>query len=178
MVEKNRIIFLDRDGVINELREDYVKNFSEFVLLPDVGKHLSKLSQNGFKLIIITNQSAIGRGFLSKENLEKIHRHLKNKLLEQSCVIDRIFYCPHIPEDNCTCRKPNTDLFERAVKEFHPVDMTNSWIIGDNHTDIQAAKKLELNSILVKSNSSIEGAVKQILTKYKQSKKSLKQNLK
>lgn len=63
-MEKNRIIFLDRDGVINELREDYVKNFSEFVLLPDVGKHLSKLSQNGFKLIIITNQSAIGRGFL------------------------------------------------------------------------------------------------------------------
>jgi len=160
----NKLIFLDRDGTLNIKKDDYVKNLSEFELFSDVGKYLSNLNEKGFKLILVTNQSAINRDLLSLEELEKIHNFLKTKLLEDNCRIDAIYFCPHRPDENCLCRKPKTLLLEKAIKEFSPVDLENCWIIGDSDTDIDAGKSIGINTFKVDTASSIREAVQKILS--------------
>ncbi len=160
---KNKIVFLDRDGTINELKTDYVKKLSEFIILPNVSKYLSKLTSAGFKLIIITNQSAVGRGLISLDELDKIHKFLTKKFFDEKCIINKIFFCPHVPNDLCPCRKPKTLLFEKALDELSPVDIENCWMIGDSESDILPAKKLQIKSILIKNNQSLEESVNKIL---------------
>ena len=159
----NKIIFFDRDGVLNKLRVDYVKHISEFEILPNVGKFLSQLTIAGFKLVVITNQSAIERNLLLLKELEKIHDTLKNNILKYGGKIDKIYFCPHKPETKCQCRKPNTELFEIALKEFTPVDLKNSWMIGDSKSDEEAAHKMNLNYFGIESNSTLENVIDHIL---------------
>ena len=160
---ETRIVFLDRDGIINKLRIDYVKNLAEFELLPNVGKQLAKLTKAGFKLVIITNQSAINRGLLSIEELNKIHDFLKTNLENDGCVIDSIHFCPHRPDENCDCRKPKTALLEQAMTEFQNIDLKHCWMIGDNASDILAAEKMGINYLKVESNGSLERYLDHIL---------------
>ena len=160
---KNKIVFLDRDGTINELKTDYVKKLSEFIILPNVGKYLSKLTLSGFKIVIVTNQSAVGRGLIPLDELDQIHKFLIERFSDDNCTINKIFFCPHTPTDFCSCRKPNTFLFEKAFKELSPIDIENCWMIGDSESDILAAKKLDIKSILIKSNQSLEEPINKIL---------------
>jgi len=162
-LSKNKIVFLDRDGTINELKTDYVKKLSEFVILPNAGKYISKLTLSGFKLVIVTNQSAVGRGLIPLDELNKIHKFLIERFSDDNCIIDKIFFCPHTPTDFCSCRKPNTSLFEKAFKELSPIDIENCWMIGDSKSDILAAKKLKIKSILIKSNQSLKEPINEIL---------------
>ena len=123
---KKKIIFLDRDGVINKNRDDYVKSPTEFEFVREIEKWLKILKNHDFKLIVITNQSMIGRGLASKTDLKKIHIKMQNHFLKQGFKIDRIYYCPHTPNDNCNCRKPKTKLLKKAINDFN-VDLKNSW---------------------------------------------------
>lgn len=164
MTESNKIIFLDRDGVVNVYRTDYVKNLSEFVIISDVGKNLAKLSKSGFKLIVITNQSAINRGLITKTELIKIHEFMIAELRKDGCVIDAIYFCPHKPEENCDCRKPKTSLFKKALSDFFPYDLKNSWVIGDSISDIKAASSLGIKGIKIDCNQSIRKEVDEILS--------------
>lgn len=159
---KVKVVFLDRDGVINFERKDYVKTPAEFQLIPDVIYYLKLLVAKGFKLIIVTNQSMIGRGLSTHENLHLIHQKMQNLFFESGFQVDGIYYCPHKPDDNCLCRKPEIGLFKNAMDEFY-IDMENSWVIGNSETDILAGKKIGCKTIKVPTNSNLKEALSKIL---------------
>jgi len=160
----SKAIFLDRDGVINKRIKKYVTSEEEFELIPNVGKWLKILAENGFKLIIVTNQSMIGRKLSTVSDLEKIHKKMRNEFLNVGFQIDKIYYCPHRPEENCFCRKPNSKLFEDAISEFS-IDVEKSWLIGDEDSDIEVGKKIGCKTIKVETNSELRGAVSKIIGK-------------
>ena len=149
-----KAIFLDRDGVINEERKDYVKNLDEFIILKGVSKAIKLLKEKNFLVIIITNQSAINRKLLTNNGLDEIHNHLQDVLKNDDTICDAIYYCPHKPEENCKCRKPKPGLLLRAAEE-HSIDMKNSFLIGDSMTDIEAADMAGCKGILLKENESL-----------------------
>ncbi len=142
------VVFLDRDGVINEDRPDYIKCWDEFNFLPGVADAISQLNNKGYAVVIVTNQSAIGQKIMSEETLEGIHKRMYDTLLRQGAVISKIYYCPHTSSENCTCRKPQNGLIRKAFDEL-PLDMENGILIGDRVTDIEAGIKSSLTTILL-----------------------------
>ncbi len=158
-----KAIFFDRDGVINKHRTDYVKNTKEFQLINGVEYWLKLLSNSNFLLIIITNQSMIGRGISTLDDLNEIHFKMQNIFQSNGFQMDGIYFCPHTPEFDCGCRKPKTGLLEKAIKDFN-IDVENSWLIGDSDSDIDAAKKIKNKFIKIITNSSLENAVNKIIT--------------
>jgi len=142
-----KAVFIDRDGTIN-VNVEYLDDPNNFKMYPGVAKGIKLLKKNGFKIIVITNQSGIARGYFSKETLEKIHERMKSELLKKGATIDAIYYCPHHPDDNCDCRKPQTGLFKKAFKDLN-IDSSKSFIIGDKMLDVEAGYKMGLKTILV-----------------------------
>lgn len=143
-------IFLDRDGVINANRADYVKQWTEFCFLPGALEALQKLATLGWPIVIITNQSAIGRGIVSQANVEQIHQQMIDAIHAAGGRIDAIFTCPHHPEDGCDCRKPRPGLLLQAQAELQ-IDLARSILVGDAVSDLQAAQAVGCLPILVKS---------------------------
>jgi histidinol-phosphate phosphatase family protein len=160
----SRAVFLDRDGVINRKREDYVKNINEFVMLKNVPQAIKLLNQNNFLVIIITNQSAINRGLLTHDDLTDIHDFMKKELKKHGAFIDAIYYCPHKPDENCKCRKPRTDLIEKAIEE-HSISIDSSWFIGDSESDVLAAKTIGITSIRMTENGNLLEQVDKIFNR-------------
>ena len=154
----NKAIFLDRDGVINLKRDDYVKSISEFVFLPNVHSFIKKLCDMGFLIIVVTNQSVVNRGLISNNKLNEIHEYMLRELNKQACKINKIYFCPHRPDENCNCRKPRTGLIMKAIEEFK-VDISRSWLIGDSNSDIEAANSVGLKSIKVDKEFDLRKAV-------------------
>jgi D-glycero-D-manno-heptose 1,7-bisphosphate phosphatase len=146
------IIFIDRDGVLNENREDYVKSWDEVVIIPGVEDALRILKDNGYIIIITTDQSAVGRDYLTIDELEDIHKKLNSEL---GGYIDDFFYCPHLPKDDCGCRKPKTGLLDEAAKKYQ-VDLKDKWYIGDKTRDIELGKNAGMKTILVLTGESKE----------------------
>ena len=158
----NKAVFLDRDGVINENRSDYVKSTAEFKFLPGTAEAIKLLNEGGFLVVIITNQSAVNRGLLSGEELEKIHDFMLTELSRYDCRIDAIYYCPHRPDENCSCRKPQPGLLMKAIADLS-VEPKFSWLIGDSDADEVAARKAGINSVRIRTNGNLMDAVKSIL---------------
>lgn len=158
----NSAVFLDRDGVINTKRDNYVKNISEFIMLKDVPQAIKLLNEKNFLVIIITNQSAINRGLLTHDGLAEIHNFMKNELKKHNSFVNAIYYCPHRPDENCKCRKPETELVERAIAE-HSISVQTSWFIGDSKSDILTAEKMCIPAIRIKENSSLLKVIRRIL---------------
>ena len=155
-VKNKRIIFLDRDGVINRELNGYVTDWSKFKFLPDALESLKILNENGWSVIVITNQSAIGRGFATAKAIDEIMANMISEVQASGGDILDVFYCPHLPEDGCSCRKPKPDLFYQAA-EKHGIDLSNKWYIGDKLSDVEAAKSAALRSILIKGGKVVEG---------------------
>ena len=145
-----KLIILDRDGVINEDSDDYIKSPDEWIPIAGSLEALGKLSQNGFKVIIITNQSGIGRKIFSIEMLNAIHKKMSINLAQYGGVIDGIFFCPCAPEENCNCRKPKSGLYNE-VSDRLQISLENVFCVGDKITDIQAAQNAGAKPILVKT---------------------------
>jgi D-glycero-D-manno-heptose 1,7-bisphosphate phosphatase len=141
-------VFLDRDGVINENRADYVKRWEEFVFLPHVFEPLRQLAQNGLLTIVVTNQSAINRGLVSRETVETIHRRMCEVISRNGGRVDAVLTCPHRPDENCTCRKPRPHLLLQAAERFD-LDLSRSYLIGDALSDIAAGLAIGCCPILV-----------------------------
>ncbi len=144
---KNRAIFIDRDGTIN-LDVHYLDDPDKFEMYPGVGEGVKKLKDSGFKVIVITNQSGIARGYFTEKQLSDIHERMKKEFREFDVMLDGIYYCPHHPDDNCNCRKPNTGLFEKAIRE-HNIDVKKSYMLGDKILDVGAGKKIGARTVLV-----------------------------
>ena len=160
-INMNKAIFLDRDGVINKEKKDYVKKLEEFEIFDNIFSAIKILKEKGFLIIIITNQSAINRKLMKVDELEKIHECLINEVKRQGTSIDSIFYCPHRPDENCTCRKPKPGLILQASK-YHKVDLKNSFFIGDSNTDMKAAEAAGCKGILLKKDQKLIDTVNQI----------------
>lgn len=131
----DKVIFLDRDGVINYDSPDYIKSWDEYRFLPGSLSALAALTAAGYALILITNQSVIGRGMVAAEVLEDMHRRLRRAVAEAGGRIFDIFYCPHRPEEACNCRKPAAGMILQAVARHH-IDPAGAIMIGDNTKDI------------------------------------------
>lgn len=146
---KNKAVFLDRDGVINQKmpESDYVKNWQEFIFLPGVLDALKILSKLNYKNIIVTNQRGIARGFLTEDDLAKIHQKMLDVIEKNNARIDKIYYCPH-EIDACDCRKPSPKMFLQARRDFS-LDLSSSWIIGDSESDILSGKIIGAKTILI-----------------------------
>lgn len=141
---------LDRDGVINHERADYVKQWSEFEFLPSALPALQRLATLGVPILVITNQSVIGRGLVSGATIQRIHRQAQDVIEKHGGRIDGFFVCPHHPDEKCACRKPKPGLLVQAASRFE-LELANCLFIGDSITDFQAAQAAGCQSILVAS---------------------------
>ena len=146
-----KIIFLDRDGVINKKppRGEYIKSWKEFEFLPGVIEALKLLNQEGYSIYLVTNQAGIGRGLMTEDDLKIIHEKLKKELEKNSIRIEGVYYCPHEMNENCECRKPKPGLLLRIAKE-HNLDLKQVIFVGDEERDFQAGKAAGCKTILVK----------------------------
>jgi len=158
-----KVIFLDRDGVINRYPgdSDYVKTWGEFHFLPKAKESLKRLSDRGFKIIIISNQAGISKGIYSQEALDLITRNMLKELDEYKIDIAGVYYCTHRQEDNCSCRKPKTGLLNMAVAKLKAAGiepkLNESYFIGDTVIDIETGKAAALKTILVFSGKEKPG---------------------
>ena len=162
MNKKQKAIFLDRDGVLNKNKDDYVKNISELEIFPFISEPIKKLQSAGFKIIVITNQSAINRGLMTEKHLNEIHQKIQSFLIPHNAKIDSFYYCPHTPAENCSCRKPKTGLLLKAIDDFL-IDIPNSWFIGDRDSDIQAGRSVGCKTLKIQHDFNLEKAVDLIL---------------
>ncbi len=140
-------VFLDRDGTLNP-DPGYIKSPDQFELFPGTAEALVRLKRAGAQLILVTNQSGIARGILSRHNLDAIHKKLACLLDQAGAAFDGIYFCPHHPDDGCGCRKPNRGMIDQAVQE-RGVDLQRSYVIGDHLRDIELAKRVGARSVLV-----------------------------
>jgi D-glycero-D-manno-heptose 1,7-bisphosphate phosphatase len=145
-----KLIILDRDGVINKDSDAYIKSPEEFIPLPGSLEAIARLKQAGYTIAVATNQSGIARGYYDETTLAAMHDKLEHLLDEKGGGIDYIAYCPHGPDDNCTCRKPLPGLLYE-IRDHFKVDLTDVPMIGDSLRDIQAARTVGGYPILVKT---------------------------
>ena len=143
-------IFLDRDGVLNRERADYVKSVQELKILPGVLSALSQLARLDCPIFVVTNQSCVGRDIISRSELNVIHGALLDEVKQNGGRIDQFYVCPHHPEEGCSCRKPQPGLLRKAAQE-HGLNLGHCIFIGDAITDYQAAQGAGCRSILVRS---------------------------
>jgi len=147
-----KVIFLDRDGVINKYPGygDYVKNCREFLFLSGVKEAIRKLYLKGFSIFIISNQAGIAKRIFSKEKLKDITKKMLREIAESGGKIKGVYYCPHRSEDNCSCRKPKIGLIQRAIKN-KKIDLEDTYFIGDSLRDIETGRNVGCRTILVLS---------------------------
>ncbi len=149
MSEKNKAVFLDRDGVINK-EVGYLSSVDKFELIEGTITALEILKKKKFLLIIISNQAGIARGYYSEKTLAEIHEKMKNILKDNNIILDDIFYCPHHPNFTgpCDCRKPKPGMILRA-KEKYKIDLSDSFMVGDTLNDIEAGFNAGCQTVLV-----------------------------
>lgn len=134
-----KALFLDRDGVINE-DLGYVSKIDDFRFCDGLFAALREFARAGYLLVVVTNQSGIGRGYYSEADFLKLSQYMLDELKKQEIKIEKIYHCPHAPEQNCPCRKPAPGMILRAASELC-LDLKSSILIGDKQSDIQAAKQ-------------------------------------
>ncbi len=134
--------FLDRDGVINEKAPEgeYIARWEEVRFLPDAFSSVAALHRAGFRIIVATNQRGVARGKVRRDDLEEIHRRMREEFLSRGIALTGIYACTHDYADQCSCRKPQPGLLIRAAAE-HGIELPSSWMIGDSPSDIEAGKR-------------------------------------
>jgi D-glycero-D-manno-heptose 1,7-bisphosphate phosphatase len=147
---KSKAVFLDRDGVINK-DKGYVYKIKDFKFIPGIFEFLRLLQSKGFKLFVITNQSGIGRKYYTTKDFNKLNKYMLDKLKEESIIIEKVYFCPHKPENNCKCRKPSIFFIKEAEGDYN-LNLRNSWVIGDKASDIEMGKKAGCWTLLIDSN--------------------------
>lgn len=143
-----KAVFLDRDGVINRNLTNYVQSIENVHIIPRSLQAIANLTKSEYAIVIVTNQSAIGRRLITPEIAQQINKFIVNKIQSTSGIIDGVYVCPHHPKTNCACRKPKPGMLIQAATDLN-LDLEKSWLIGDAITDIQAAIAAKANPILV-----------------------------
>lgn len=150
----DKIVFLDRDGTINQ-EVEYLHKPSDLVILPGVPAALRRLKEQGFQLVVVTNQAGVARGYYSEADVVRLHEYMNKLLSREGAEIDHFYYCPHHPvhgigayKQSCHCRKPDTGMFEMA-ESCYQVDKSHSYMIGDKLLDTEAGQRYGVSSVLV-----------------------------
>lgn len=159
-----KFVFLDRDGTLNVRppKACYIERPEDFAWLDGAGEAVKKLKDNGYTIILISNQPGLARGNLTEETLAAIHEKMQAELREMGGEIDKIYYCPHNWDDGCDCRKPKPGMFYQAQKDFS-IDLTKCCMIGDDERDIDAAQKAGIRGVLVDDQFTLLDAVRKEL---------------
>jgi D-glycero-D-manno-heptose 1,7-bisphosphate phosphatase len=147
----NKAIFLDRDGTI-AVDVHYCSRPDDFVFLPTVLTGFKLLSESEFKIIVITNQSGLARGYFNEEVLKNIHDKMQAKVRNSGGRIDAIYYCPHHPDDKCACRKPNIGMIQKAASEWN-IQLKDSYFIGDKYLDVETANRAGCKAIIIPNSA-------------------------
>ena len=156
---KQKYVFIDRDGVINKKadgagKHKYVTRWEDFEFLPGALEALKKLKEAGYKSIIISNQRCVGKKIITRETLDDITWRMSEAIERAGGTIEKAFYCEHLSEDNCACRKPEGGLFYMAIEEMAIKSFSSKFFIGDSESDVQAGRRAGLGTILVLSGES------------------------
>ncbi|NYS62329.1 D-glycero-beta-D-manno-heptose 1,7-bisphosphate 7-phosphatase [Vreelandella salicampi] len=146
-----RLIILDRDGVINQDSDAYIKSLAEWIPYPNAIDAIARLTQAGYTLAVATNQSGIARGYYDEETLETMHKRLHELVCSAGGEIAHIAYCLHGPDDNCNCRKPLPGLLENIQTKLGLKTLEGSWMVGDSLRDLQAGEAVGCHSVLVRT---------------------------
>ena len=148
-----KVAFLDRDGVINK-DPGYLYNISDFEFTDDCVEGLKTLQEKGYALIVVTNQSGIGRGYYSEEDYQTLTRWYIDELSAHGITITDVFHCPHSPDTDCDCRKPKPGLFIQAREKYPEIDFSASLMIGDKLSDLEPADTMGISTlVLVESDN-------------------------
>lgn len=161
MKKLHKAIFLDRDGTIN-IEKEYLSRVEDLQLIPGAAQGLSLLRHAGFKLVVVSNQSGVARGFFSEHRVLEINRALAAMLEKTGAIIDAWYYCPHHPDMGtsscktaCSCRKPATGMVDLACEEIH-IDLAHSLVVGDTMRDMELAWNCGMDSVLVKTGHGMD----------------------
>ncbi len=141
---KQKTIFIDRDGTLIE-EVNFLHRVEDLRYFSYTDEAVRMLKQNGFLVIVVTNQSGIGRGIYTENDMHRIHEQIQSDLTEK---LDGYYFCPHLPDEGCTCRKPNPGMIEAACKDF-AIDLENSWVIGDKSLDVELGIKAGIKTAMV-----------------------------
>ena len=145
----SKVIFLDRDGTIN-VDKGFVYKPEDIEFIDGVPEAIRKMNELDYKVIVISNQSGIARGFFTSNDVNKLHKYIDTELRKHGARIDAYYFCPHHPDygSECSCRKPKIGLVEQAINDFN-IDITKSWMIGDKASDVECARNAGLRAALV-----------------------------
>lgn len=154
-MNKDRVVLLDRDGVINADKPGYILSWEEFRFLRGSKSALKMLRQSGYAVHVVSNQSAVGRGLLTRKKLDQITSRMLDAIRRAGGDIQGVHYCTHRPEENCGCRKPRLGLFREVARKFD-MNLKKAWLIGDKLTDIEAGNAMGCRTVLVKTGGSPE----------------------
>lgn len=154
-----KIVILDRDGVINYDSDDYIRSPEEWLPMEGSLEAIAHLHKAGYRIFVVSNQSGLARGIIKPEALEAIHEKMTLAVQQSGGQLERIFYCPHHPDDHCACRKPKTGLLEQLVSYLR-FDIGGTPFIGDSLTDLQAAQSFGCLPILVRTGNGQETLAK------------------
>jgi D-glycero-D-manno-heptose 1,7-bisphosphate phosphatase len=143
-----KLIILDRDGVINQDSDAFVKNPDEWIALPGSLQAIARLTQAGWRVVVATNQSGLARGLFDMDTLTAIHAKMRRELAAVGGSVDAVFMCPHGPDDNCACRKPKPGMFEQ-IGHRYDVDLAGVPAVGDSLRDLQASSSVGCSPWLV-----------------------------
>lgn len=155
----DKAIFLDRDGTVN-VDVDYLHDPDKLEFIEGTIEALALLKAQGYRLIVISNQSGIGRGYYKAQETERLHRYMNTILRQHDAAIDAFYYCPHVEQDRCACRKPKTGLVDRAVAEWD-IDLSCSYMVGDKESDVMTAVNAGCDYGLVLSGHAVPAAVQE-----------------
>ncbi len=148
----DKIVILDRDGVINFDSDDHIKSPEEWVPIPQSLQAIAKLNQAGFTVFITSNQSGIARGLFNLSTLEKTHQKMHDALLKEGGKVDKIYFCPHGPDDHCSCRKPLPGMLKQLESDYG-IQLKSAYVVGDSFRDIEAGLSVGAKTILVKTGN-------------------------
>ena len=151
---QKKVIYLDRDGVINE-DFGYVYKSDEFKFIDGVFEACKEFLTLGYKIVVVTNQSGIGRGYYTIDEFESLTKFMIDEFKKQQIDILKVYFCPHNPDENCTCRKPKSGMILQSLNDFS-IDLENSWLVGDKLSDIECAKNGKVRNKILISNENIE----------------------
>jgi len=151
LTSPQKLIILDRDGVINQDSDQYIKTLDEWNPYPSAIKAIARLYQNGFTLVVATNQSGIARGYFEEDTLSAMHQQLNHLVESSGGKIAHIAYCPHGPDDHCQCRKPLPGLLLEIQQQLGLASLKDSWIVGDSLRDLQAGESQGCLPVLVRT---------------------------
>ncbi|MFD0750223.1 D-glycero-alpha-D-manno-heptose-1,7-bisphosphate 7-phosphatase [Mucilaginibacter calamicampi] len=155
MLQKNKAVFLDRDGVLNREMGDYIRRIEDFEVLDNFAA-LKELQDRGYLLIVATNQGGLAKGWYSEDELGKMHQKLRDDYSAHGVMFTDFFYCPHHPDftGECDCRKPKPGLLVKGIEKYN-IDPTRSYFIGDRERDVEAGTAAGVKGILIDSDQPI-----------------------